>query len=42
MERANYTESRVARFVDAMRQVYSKHEPVIIQNRDEPSVALLS
>lgn len=42
MERISYSESREARFVEAMRQVCSSHEPVIIQNRDEPSVVLLS
>lgn len=42
MDRMSYTESREARFLEAMRRVCSSHEPVIIQNRDEPSVVLLS
>ena len=42
MEEMSYTESREARFVEAMRRVCSNHEPMIIRNRDEPAVVLLS
>lgn len=42
METISYTESREARFLEAMRRVCNSHEPVIIRNRDEPSVVLLS
>lgn len=42
MERISYTESREARLLEAMRRVCSSHEPIIIQNLDEPSVVLLS
>jgi prevent-host-death family protein len=42
MEEMRYSESREARFIEAMRRVCSNHEPIIIRNRDEPAVVLLS
>lgn len=42
MDKINYTESREARFLEAMRQVCADHKPVIIEHSEAPSVILLS
>jgi len=42
MDRIKYTESREARFTEAMSRVCADHKPMLIERSDQPPVVLLS